>query len=236
MYKSLTTFSDFHLNETLKTHDIRITKDNVLLELSLLNYNFSLYTKNNKIYLTLHHVSKTQIFTLLIENLSSLMINRHGWFPSSMYIRNISGASNLMKYDQDYLIDKKNYFSDVTIIYEPKYDIESEIPRYLYHLSIQEFNDKILKFGLVPKSKNKLSKHLDRIYVCKDPNDCKHLINRMLIHYVHKYEDKLNLKWIIYKIDTDGLNLKLFKDPNYNDGYYLVDNIPPNNLSVFDKE
>jgi RNA:NAD 2'-phosphotransferase (TPT1/KptA family) len=153
-----------------------------------------------------------------------------------MYIKNISGASNLMKYDQDYLIDKKNYFSDVTIIYEPKYDIESEIPRYLYHLSIQEFNNKILKFGLVPKSKNKLSKHLDRIYVCKDPNDCKNLINRMIIHYVHKYEDKLNLKWIIYKIDTDGLNLKLFKDPNYNDGYYLVDNIPPNNLSVFDNE
>lgn len=32
------------------------------------------------------------------------------------------------------------------------------------------------------------------------------------------------------------LNIKLFKDPNYIDGYYIIDNIPNNFLKVIDKE
>jgi len=63
---------------------------------------------------------------------------------------------------------------------ESKFDeIVEDIPNKLYHLSINEYKDKIIKYGLYPKSKNKLTSHLDRIYLCDNINDCKILINRM---------------------------------------------------------
>lgn len=49
MYKGINRFSDFILNETLKTHDINLTKRNVEYELSLLRYDFSIETENNKV-------------------------------------------------------------------------------------------------------------------------------------------------------------------------------------------
>ena len=49
-------------------------------------------------------------------------------------------------------------------------------------------------------------------------------------------KNKINSKYIIYKIDTNNLNIKLYKDPNYNNGYYSINNIPATNISVFDKE
>lgn len=45
----ITTYSEFMLNEKLKTHDINLTYDNVNRELSLLRFNFSINTKSNKI-------------------------------------------------------------------------------------------------------------------------------------------------------------------------------------------
>jgi len=56
----------------------------------------------------------------------------------------------------------------------------------------------------------------------------------MKIHYFSK--KNINTKWIIYKIDSSELNIKLYKDPNYNNGYYCVDNIHPKYLSIFDFE
>ena len=68
--------------------------------------------------------------------------------------------------------------------------------------------------------------------------DCKILIPRMDLFYQEEKYDIIrnpnnpkgkynkNTKWIIYEIDTKiGEITKLYKDPNYINGYYFLDNI-----------
>ena len=46
-----------------------------------------------------------------------------------------------------------------------------------------------------------------------------------------------NTKWIIYEIDTEDANIdKLYKDPNYLNGYYYLDNINKKSIKVIDLE
>lgn len=98
------------------------------------------------------------------------------------------------KYNEAFLIDKYKTLKQVEIIYESKYDIEIFIPKKLYHLSIQQYKDKILKQGLIPKSKNKKIVHLDRIYLCTSPEEYLTLIPTMNIEYQNTiYKNKLKI-------------------------------------------
>lgn len=235
-------WSDFILNETLKTHDIDLTISDIEYNLSIHRYKFEIFKVENTIKLKLIDFKYIKGIGDLFNILDSLFINRHGWFPSKMEITNFAGMKNKFRYSELILIDpiKNQYYDEVLLTYEPKYDIEEEVPDKLYHLSIKEFDKRISKIGLVPKSGNKLSKHLDRIYVCSDINSCKYLIPQMKLLYnelkVSNRENKINTNWIIYEIDTKDLNLKLFKDPNYKLGYYLIDNIPTHKLKIIEEE
>jgi hypothetical protein len=238
-YKFIENYSDFILNETLKTHDIDITLKNVNRELSLLGYNFSIRKDDNKILVSLKNVNTTHVFGLIINCLNQLMIDRHGWFPSSMFMISINGMKHESIYDENKLFKDQSFISEVEISYEPKYDIELILPNTLYHLSVQEFEKDVIKRGIIPKSKSKLSKHLDRIYLCDNESDCKKLIGRMKMFYMDKLSknrrDKINSKWILYEIDSSNLDIKLYKDPN-SSGYYCVDNIPADKIKIIDKE
>ena len=214
---------------------------NIETELYSLRYDFSIKKNiNNTFQISLHNFNHIQNIILYLDTLHTITIDRHGWFPSKMDIIDWCGSKNKMSYNEEYLIEKIEYFEDVTITYESKFDIEKNIPKFLYHISIREFEYSVLKNGLIPKSKSKLSTHLDRIYMCLDINSCKNLINEMKSSYISRYiknrKNKINTKWIIYEIDTNGLNLKLYKDPNYIDGYYSVDNIPKENIKIIDAE
>lgn len=148
---------------------------------------------------------------------------------------------NELIYDEDFLKNNKEKINKVIITYESKYDIETNLPTKLYHLSVQQYESQILKNGLYPKSKNKKSLSLDRIYVCKKVEDCYLLINKMKNEYVYKISinklNNINYKWIIYEIDTKELEISIYKDPNYiNRGYYITDNIKPVNIKIYDKE
>jgi hypothetical protein len=72
-----------------------------------------------------------------------------GWFPSNMILTNLSGMSNDLQYNKDYLIKNINFINKVDIIFESKFNIESNIPDKLYHLSIKEFENSILKGGSI---------------------------------------------------------------------------------------
>ena len=237
--KYIETYSDFILNETLKTHDIDLTLHNINRELSLLRYDFLVWKEYDKIVIKLNNLSTNHIIGIQMDNLNSLITNRHGWFPSEMKVFNLSKMVNIKQYDEKELIDNSQYYDSVEITYEPKYDIEYKIPNLLFHLSIQEYENEVLKKGLIPKSKSKLSKHLDRIYLCDNKRDCENLKGRMKLYYVGKKsknrKNKINDKWIIYEIDSSELNIKLYKDPNSN-GYYCIDNIPANKIRIIDKE
>ena len=233
-YKFINKWSDFILNETLKTNNIDFVLKNVNSELSLLGFNFSISKNNNTIELTINEFYSIQNVNIIFDYINSLFIDRNGWFPSKYTLINLSGNKNTLQYDEDYLINNKKQLKTIKISYEPKYDMETNIPEKLYHLSIQHYNEKIIKNGLIPKSKNKISKHLDRIYVCKYSDDCYKLIPRMKINYINSKIP--NTKWIIFEIDTQNLNIKLYNDPNYNNGYYVIDNISPDKIKIFDKE
>lgn len=241
-YKFVETWSDFILNETLKTHDIDLTLYHVNSELGLLGLDFKIEKNpNNTLLLTLNDFNHLNLLEDCIDMIDRLFIDRHGWFPTGMEITNLSGMVKMFPYNEEILKDGGGkYYEKVSITYESKYDIECELPDKLYHLSIQEYKSGVMKNGLVPKSKSKLSKHLDRIYVCTHIKDCYNLINQMKFYYrsrvLKNSRDKINYKWVIYQIDSSGLEIKLYKDPNYIDGYYIIENISGEFIKIADSE
>lgn len=224
------------INEGLiKSYDINFTIDKMKQHLNVLNVPFEVDKNPNKtIKLTLFKFNKILIDELF-NLLNTTMTNLLGWFPSYMFLTTTSGMSNQMNYDEEYLKKSYEYLDKVSLIYESKFDEVVELPEKLYHISIQEYENSILSIGICPKSKNKLSSHGDRIYVCENLEDCIDLIPKMKFYFWSK--QKINTKWVIYEIKTTGLNLKLYKDPNYMDkGFYLLGNVPPTNIKTIKKE
>ena len=199
------------------------------------------YTKSdNLIHFEILFFNKLSEISKTFDAIESYFINMMGWFPSMMKIISLSGMENDIQYNKDYLIKNMSFISKVNIIFESKFDIESNIPDKLYHLSIKEFEKSILKNGLSPKSKSKISYHDSRIYVCKSILNCKSLIPNMeMIYNQQKWSNpksKINDDWIIYEIDTSGLDIDLYYDPNYIGGYYLLKNTPSNNIKIVEVE
>lgn len=169
-------------------------------------------------------------------------VNIGGYFPSKMEITNINGMFRAKKFDLEELKINQSYYADVKITFEKKYDdLELNIPNKLYHLSIKEYEDKIKRYGLSPKSKSKLTSHIDRIYVCKTIEDCEALIPQMKVFYSEEYQlnyfslskkkYKKDVTPIIYEIDNSSNWIKkLYLDPNYQNGYYILENILPKYL------
>jgi len=226
-----------NINEGLiKTYDIDFVIEKSLQQLSILNIKISIEKqKNNTIKLILHNFNKVLIdyvFDLLNKNFTNLF----GWYPSYMYLENTAGMRNQMNYDEKYLKNVYEYLDNVSIIYESKFDEELNIPNKLFHISIQEYDNKIKTHGIIPKTRSKLSSHGNRIYVCVDYESSYDLIIDMKFYFFRK-NPKINTKWVIYEIDTNGLDIKLYKDPNYlNKGGYLLGNIPPTNIKTIKKE
>lgn len=241
-------FKDYidSINEGLiKTYDGEIVSKNLYNLLIGLNINFSIKFIDNNIKLIFNFFNSIPVsqLDLLFDMINSSIINRGGWFPSQMKITNIHGLELSNKYNLSNLYLNHSQYNIVEIIYESNFGIEVfNIPDKLYHLSITEYKTKILKYGLSPKSNNKLTSHLDRIYLCDSINDCRYLINRMSLYYneeklfnIYNKEKKNYVKNtipIIFEIDnSDKFIKKLYKDPNYINGFYVLDNIPKNKIS-----
>ena len=144
----------------LKTYPINLIINNLINELIDLNLNYNVINDNNKIKLTLNYFNAIPVQNLkdLFELILLIVVNRGGWFPSIMEIENIHVMKNKSKYNEDNLILNHSNYLNVDIIFESKFDDEIvNIPDKLYHLSIGEYSKKILKYGLIPKSVNKLS-------------------------------------------------------------------------------
>jgi len=239
-YEFITKWSQFILNETLKTNDINFVVKNVEDEIRLSGIKCNVFKNDNKIELEIFNFNELKVIDSMLLYLDSLFIDRNGWFPSKMKLFDLDNIDNTLKYDEDYLIDKYHLLNKIIITYEAKYDVVTNTPKTLYHLSIKEHKDKIIKNGLIPKTKNKRTIHLDRIYLCSVPEDCYNLIFNMKYDYDKRKnlnnKDKINTDWIIYEIDAKNID-KLYKDPNYIDkGYYVVDNINPKDISIYDEE
>ena len=236
----LLNYLDFIKEGLIKTQSADIVLRKVSFLPKNLIYGISHTKSDNLIHFEILFFNKLSEVSKTFDAIESYFINMMGWFPSMMKIISLSGMENDIQYNRDYLIKNMSFISKVNIIFESKFDIESNIPDKLYHLSIKEFEKSILKGGISPKSKSKISYHDSRIYVCKTILGCKSLIaNMKMIYNQQKWSNpksKIDDRWVIYEIDTNGLDIKLYTDSNYIGGYYILKNIPISNVKKIEEE
>ncbi len=188
----------------------------------------------------------------LLDHIMIFVVNSGGWFPSKIDMININGLEKSDTFDIDYILSIYKQLEKITITFECKFDeAVKDIPKVLYHLTINEYTKKINRFGIAPKSKSKLSSHLDRVYLCTSIEDCKGLIPKMQLFYSkEKDEQTFNTKKyllskhglvkkdyspVIYQIDnSDETVTVLYKDPNFINGYYTLSNIPKTKIKRLD--
>jgi len=134
---------------------------------------------------------------------------------------------------QDWTVEPKPHIRPIAIFLEPKYDFKSKtVPKFLYHATPKKYLQKILKNGLYPKSKRKIAYHPERIYLTDKisiaEEFAKGLNNRL------KGQNLSEEEFVILKIDTADLSISLYRDINLmTGGYYTLNNIPPNAITLF---
>jgi len=156
-----------------------------------------------------------------LDNLNQLIKTAEnlGWFPSWVEVDEYEGKYNSKVIKKGEVIYKLRF--------EAKFDKKIDrIPLTLYHLTPKQNWDKISKIGLVPKSRSKASYHPERVYLGKDMKSLKFLSNL--------FYQKTGIKeYTLIKIDTELIPqyFTLYSDPNFQNGYYTLNNIPPTALT-----
>jgi hypothetical protein len=138
-------------------------------------------------------------------------------------ITNIGYFISKLTFDgEEWIKDFDKSDKPLAIILEPKYDYGVNTPNILYHSSPIRFKNKILNFGLSPRSGNKISNHPERIYLSDSIDKC-----MMFGNYLKSIDksDMYDNEWILYEIDGRGLK-KLYSDINFRiGGFYTTENI-----------
>ena len=153
------------------------------------------------------------------------LINNLGWFVSAVLVFGSSISWKKFDYNDFVKNDMNRQWMEFQL--EAKFDLELNIHDYdaVYHISPSINKDKILRIGLVPKSKEKKMSHPERIYFADNEND----INTIAFQFE---KDAPDIKMSLFKIDFQGVrrnnpSIRLFNDPNFKGGFFTLSNIPP---------
>lgn len=190
------------------------------------------------------------LFNLDINNekryleLNRIMDNVGGWFHGA------SIAGIILKNKFDFI---KEINGQVILQYEPKFDINIATPEKIYHLTKQNKLEKIKKNGLTPRSSEDFFNFKDRIYFSINKNSLRNFAKqKKQIELNNIYEKERALKYkskeqkekeleqvgkfsiLTIKPNWGRVSTYFFKDPNFFDGYYTKENIPP--LSIINIE
>jgi len=136
---------------------------------------------------------------------------------------------------EDYILKSKNC-KKIDLIFEAKFDeLLSYKPDTVFHVTDEINLSNIHKVGIIPKSKRKKSFHLERVYITLNIKNAKKFMDNLLfndnISGVSKY-------YRVLKIDiTDGFckDMKIYKNPNMKGGYYIYNNIRPQDIKIIDE-
>lgn len=152
-------------------------------------------------------------------------------------IDKISRAMALCGYYLAIPLSEIHMGNDEWLQYEPRYDNSmtdciKNSERYLLHLTPEIYTQKILKNGLVPRSKNSYLSYPERIYLLRGCTPYSEVENMccMLSMVYNSKKEKPVWKYNVIIVDTLLLpdDLKIFEDPNFPVyGLYTIDNIPP---------
>ena len=159
--------------------------------------------------------------------------NNLGYYPSYVWVKNDLGW-NSFKFDMEYLSSK---YKSIKIRFEAKYEDglyknDLEVPNKSYHLTDQRNKEKILEKGLCPKSNNRVSFHKDRIYMFYNENDYKQLLNNLK---ANDNKNNLSKQYMLLEISLKDEYI-IHTDPNYNNGFFTYENIPPNNIKIIKED
>jgi hypothetical protein len=172
------------------------------------------------------------------ESIDSMITKINGWFPSKCTIYKDFSNGKIFAWNDNmynYIIQNNENINEVIIRYEAKFDSIYELKSNLiYHITNSDYVKDINKIGLVPKSKNKLSMHPDRIYITENIIDAEKLFSTMrALIWNDKFNNSKNKKsekFALLEIDLnkfDSTDIIVYNDPNYKDGFYITKNIPP---------
>lgn len=232
MIRKRMTFIEYFLyieenfKEEFQIYEGLIRTENIINSLNIIQRNFS-DIKVGKLNDTLWVACRS----ISIETLTMLLktVNNLGWFPSVIYLDRTKGKTETIVYSEKTLFSLLNEkHRQIRVALEAKYDIaipKDETPSIVYHVTHNDNVKKILKIGLAPKSRSKKSYHPERVYLA-DSLDAARIISRM---FIEKYK---HYNWSILEIDTNITYLTLLKDPNFKNGFYTLNNIPPSKISL----
>jgi hypothetical protein len=103
-----------------------------------------------------------------------------------------------------------------------------------YHVSPVYMKEKILKNGLVPKSKNDYLVYPDRVYLIRATSEGKEDIYDLAGMLYDKKKDKRSKGiYSLFGVKPEGLDdIKFYVDKNMfgSNGYFTYENIPPENM------
>lgn len=239
------TYSDiFNYNQMIESRASNPTKWNLgegLILTHNLDKTISILSKSNAV--VYHHAADRftlKFSTSKYRSLQSTIVlaNNLGWFPASIQpfpaqfdVRSRPFSEELL---EEYIYD----YDNILITFEAKFDIEVELPRYLYHITPKKNLNRILKYGLTPRAdSSRRTYHPPRIYFADNQNTITDLAKYLEIEPVNSKSNQFKNRGsrVVLKIVTSGLPLyfKLYKDPNFKDkGFFTLHNIPPNQIKI----
>lgn len=176
---------------------------------------------------TIDYFEDEEIFILNIKNLDKrtldFILSRTellGFFPSVFNVDGDNKDDSVGDID-DFINQVKNYNlpkeNVVLIQFESWVDKPIKTPEKLYHVCREKNVEKILRYGLYPKAKHKISHHPDRIFLVDNIFYAKDILNQLKMD---------NEKYVILEIEPSE-DILLRRDPNYNVGLYTTQNIAP---------
>lgn len=140
---------------------------------------------------------------------------------------------------------EKKRISGILTQFEPKFDeyikgseFKKKSGNTFFHVSPIRYVDKILKNGLVPKSKNNFLIYPDRVHLIY--NDGNHDNPYMMADMLYTVDGNKhnNGEYALFGVSTKGLdNVKFYRDWNVEDfeAYFTYENIPPQNITFIEQ-
>jgi hypothetical protein len=204
---------------------------------------FDIINENNRtIFVIL--TSKSNNIISNYNKINDKLQNLYGWIHAST--EKVGTLKNeLLTNRKDFLKDTNNVFQYL-LHYEPKFDLllstKNESDNKIYYHLTNEFNlKKILKIGLIPKPREYGFSYGNekRIYFV-DKSDDNFIFN--LVKNLHNLKDtskksekdnRVYENYVLLKLSLN--NIDVYQDVNYVGGYYVVDNIPPQNITPINK-
>lgn len=239
------------LNETLKTYPIDTIIDKVSHSTFAKHLNISV-TKN--VYKNIAYVNcDSDSMNLDLIQFLKVVASQRGYFISHVEYWDGSQMIILKNFDDEtILLQAKLHTKAFNVVFESRYNTVFKLnQRFLYHCTTEAILPKILKNGLLPKSREKATKHPERIYFALDDKTCEELILQFLkdadeykegdTEFIKLYKEAKR-KFVILQIDTEKLpDVEFMEDPNCKDywgvfGIYTVDSVPPSAIKIYKNE